>query len=91
MSLLTRHALVRQQQRGIPPLIVDWLLKYGDEKHNHRGAVIRYFSKKSKRRLRKDIGKLAFRRFEDWLRSYLVEAEGRVITVGHRTKNLKLH
>ena len=30
-TLLTTHATIRAQQRGIPPVIQDWLLDYGEE------------------------------------------------------------
>jgi hypothetical protein len=39
------------QQRGIPPLVVDWLLRFGHMRHDHRGAIVYYFDKHSRRDL----------------------------------------
>jgi len=36
---LTKHARKRMQQRGIPGLVVDWLLAYGEIDHQ-QGAEI---------------------------------------------------
>ncbi len=43
MQQITNHAQTRLQQRGIPEVIVDSLLEYGREIHDHRGASILYF------------------------------------------------
>ena len=53
---LTRHASVRSQKRGIPPLIMRWLLEYGDRAAAH-GAVRLSFSKRSRRQIEADEGK----------------------------------
>ena len=87
----SRHAETRMQQRAVPPLVVNWLQQYGEEKHDHRGAVIRYFSKQSKRALQRDIGNLPIKRMSDYLGTYLIERDGVVITVGHRYKRIKRH
>lgn len=84
----TRHADIRMQQRGIPPLIKDWLLLYGQEAYDHRGGVIRYFDKKSLKRLRCEIGSRPVCRMAEFMDAYLVEREGAVITVGHRFKRV---
>lgn len=84
----TKHADIRMQQRGIPPLVLDWLLKYGQEAHDHHGAIIRYFDKRSIRRLRRDVGNKPVGRLADYLNAYLVESNGSVVTVGHRFKRI---
>ncbi len=83
---LTLHAQTRAQQRGIPPVIQDWLLHYGERLHDHRGAMIRFFSKRSLRRLERAEGNLPVRQYAEHLRSYLVQAvdSGAVITIGRR-------
>ncbi len=87
----TDHAFVRAQQRGIPPLIQDWLLDFGDESHDGHGAVIRYFSKRTVRRLERSVGRLPVRRMAEYLRSYLVQAnDGTVITVGKRHRHRRI-
>ena len=83
---LTTHARTRAQQRGIPLLIQSWLLNYGDRAHDHRGAVLRYFSKRSVQRIEQAEGPLPVRKYSEHLRSYLVQAidDGVVITMGKR-------
>jgi hypothetical protein len=88
LSPLTTHARTRMQQRGIPEAALDVLLEYGREAHDHRGAVIVLFDKRSKQRLRRRIGD-GFRKVERWLNAYAVLSEdGAVITVGHRDGRL---
>jgi len=43
MTDLTRHATRRSADRGIPPLIIEWLRTYGEEKYDGRGGVIRFY------------------------------------------------
>lgn len=52
---LSRHASVRCQQRGIPPLIRQWLHDYGSEVISH-GATKRYFDHRAKKRLAAAVG-----------------------------------
>ncbi len=90
---LSVHAAIRAQQRGIPPLIHAWLSDYGEEIHDGRGAVIRYFSRRSVRKLEKDVGAVPVRRMSDFLRTYMVErqANGNVITVAKRHRGHRFH
>jgi hypothetical protein len=85
----SRHAQSRAQQRAIPRLMVDWLLRFGAEVPDTRGCTIRYFDKRAKRRLERAYGREPVRRFEDKLSCYLVEKDGRVITTGHRQKRIR--
>jgi len=88
----TEHAELRRQQRGVPPLIEQWLLDYGDEQYDGHGAVVRYFSNEAVRRLKRDIGNTPVRRMHEFLRCYLVQSsvDGAVITVGKRHANRKI-
>jgi hypothetical protein len=85
----TDHAAIRQQQRGIPPLVSDWLLDFGDEQFDGRGGVIRYFSKKCIKKLEREVGKQPVARMSEYLRCYLVQSscDGKVITLGKRYTN----
>ena len=85
----TQHANQRSQQRGIPPLIQQWLLDYGEENFNERGMIIRYFTARSIRRMERDFGRDPVRRLSEYLRCYLIESahDGAVITVGKRYSN----
>jgi hypothetical protein len=82
----TDHAVIRQQQRGIPLLVTDWLMVYGDEQFDGHGGVVRYFSKQCIRRLEREVGREPVARMSEYLRCYLVQSskDGAVITVGKR-------
>lgn len=82
--MLTDHASTRMQQRAIPPLIIDLLLLYGVEEHDGRGAIRRYFDKRTRRQLEHHLGRQIVRRIDDLLDAYLVEAGGDIVTVGWR-------
>jgi len=87
--MMTRHAKARAQQRAIPPIILNWLLSYGCVSR-HNGADVYYFDKKSRKRIRSDIGSLPYRRMEDLLNAYaVVSNNGSIVTVGKRYKRLR--
>lgn len=89
---MTRHATARAQQRGLPPLIVDWLDTYGARAQDRRGAAILYFDKASRRNLERDVGSQVVDRLRPLLDAYLVMADdGTVITLGWRFKRLPRH
>jgi hypothetical protein len=83
---ISRHASTRAQQRGVPPLILNWLLDYGAQEFDGRGGVVRYFDNKSVRHLEREVGHAPVARLSEYLRCYLVESarDGGVITVGKR-------
>ncbi len=88
---LTHHAAVRSQQRGIPPLAIEALLDYGTEHHDHHGAVVLLIDHAATKRLARAQ---RLRGAEvDALRGLyaVVAADGRVHTVGHRTRRLQRH
>jgi hypothetical protein len=88
----TKHATIRSQQRGIPPLIQSWLLAYGEENYDGRGTLIRYFTNKSVRKMEREFGREPIRRMSEFLRCYLVEGEnGDIITVGKRYANTRIN
>lgn len=90
--MLTKHAMKRAQQRGIPTLVQDLLLDYGEENFNKHGVIIRYFSSQSIHKIEHDFGREPLRRFSEYLRCYLVESfsNGAVITIGKRHKNARI-
>jgi hypothetical protein len=78
------------QQRGIPPLVVQWLEDFGEEVHDHHGAIILHFGKRAKRRLEQSVGREPVRRMNDWLKAYLVlSMDGIRITAGIRYRRIK--
>lgn len=86
---MTRHAVIRAQQRGVPTLVTSWLLDYGEEAYDGRGGVVRFFGRDSLRRLKRDLGEQPVRSLAERLRSYLVQSsrDGVVLTVGKRYRN----
>jgi len=87
---MTKHAAIRQQQRCIPPLIIDWLKEYGDQQHDHHGCIVRFFSKESKKQLKKIAGKSIVGLLGRYMNTYLVEAiDGAVVTTGYRQRQIK--
>lgn len=85
----TRHASIRAQQRGIPPMIDELLDRYGQEAHDGHVAIVLYLSKDSVRRMERDFGRRPVARLREWLDAYKVQTvDGQTITVGHRTRRL---
>ena len=52
---LTQHAVVRRQQRCVPPLVIEWLLSYG-RRESSFGAVKVRFDGRARKDLAKDVG-----------------------------------
>lgn len=89
---LTRHALIRMQQRGIRADVVEDLLDFGRTTHDHRGAEIVFFDKAARQRMARERGEDALRHLGRRLHAYLVmSAGGDVLTVGHRTRRIRRH
>lgn len=86
---MTRQALIKQHQRAIPPLIIDWLCRFGCRITGMNGTTVVFFDKASRRSLRAEAGHVVVRRLSDMMDAYLVMSDGKIITVGHRFKSLK--
>lgn len=87
--MITKHAASRCQQRGIPPMVDEWLDLYGNEEHDGHGAVIVYFDKKSIREMERNFGRRPVSRMAEWLDAYKVKTlDGCTITLGHRTHRI---
>lgn len=87
---LTRHARIRMQQRGIPRQVVDWLAFYGEIDHQG-GAEVFYFTRRARAALARDVGERLLLRHAKALDAYMVCAEGRIATVGHRYQRVLRH
>ncbi len=70
-AALTRHAVIRQQQRCIPPLIIDWLLSYGRRDHSF-GAVKIRFDRRARKELARDVGDQVVSLMSKYLNAALV-------------------
>lgn len=86
---LTAHARQRRHERGIPPLVLNWLLDHGAECYQHDGTVIRYFDKRARKLLDSIVGHEATSRMSKFLAAYAVTADdGNIITAGFRYKRV---
>lgn len=86
---ITHHASTRQQQRGIPTLVVDLLINYGTVERAGADAASYYFDKASRRQVLAYAGPLS-RAIEQYLDYYaIVGDDGHVITVAPRLKRIK--
>lgn len=87
--MLTQHAEIRRQQRGIPWEVMDVLLTYG-ERRRHRGAEVCFMDRRSRSAVRRELGPEAYARMADRLDAYLVVADdGEVVTTAKRLVRLK--
>lgn len=86
---VTRHAQVRQQQRGVPPMVVDLLLGFGATRYAGNGVTTHYFDKASRRKIKTYAGRLASL-LEEYLDYYaIVSQDGALITVAPRIKKAR--
>ena len=88
---MTHHATIRSQQRGIPPLIDQWLDLYGEEEYDGHGGIRRFFTRTSIRNLEKDCGRQIISKLSEYFDCYKVasSSSNETITLGHRTKRIK--
>jgi hypothetical protein len=82
---LTRHAADRLQKRGIPPIVVELLDRFGAAERCGEAERL-YFDRRSEKRMREFLGGArSMRVVEPWLNTYaVISDDGAVITVGHR-------
>ena len=85
--VLTEHARARMQQRGISSFAIEELLQFGREYHDRHGGVILCFDRGARRRLLRAGGRRCGG-VEYPRNVYLVETDGVIATVGHRTRRL---
>jgi hypothetical protein len=86
---ITKHAQLRLQQRAIPPLIIEWLCKYGCRLNGINGTTVCYFDRESRRSLASEVGHVVVRRLSDMMDAYLVISGDSIVTIGHRYKPFK--
>jgi hypothetical protein len=87
--MLTCHAEIRCQQRGIRPDVVQALLAYGRRVHR-RGAEVCFMDRRARSIARTALGDQGYARVADRLDAYLVVgADGAIITAAKRHGRLK--
>lgn len=86
----TTHAIDRCQQRGVSPLVIDLLIRFGRREHDHKGAEIFYFDRRARKKVERytggSIGKLS-----EEMDAYAVVSDGCIITAGVRYKKINHH
>ena len=88
MDRLTQHAQARMQQRGISAATLDALLDFGRFTPAGGGREIVYFDKRARERLARAAA-LPPAEADRLCNNYaIVESDGLVITVGHRTRRI---
>jgi hypothetical protein len=80
---VTDHARARMQQRAIPMLAVDLLLRFG-KRHHASGAIRIDFDKRARRRVAAHFAPEAAS--EKLMNIFAVVNGDLLVTVGHRTK-----
>ncbi len=89
--MMTKHAQIRSQQRGIPPVMVDLLLQFGATESAGDGANKMFFDKSARRKVESYFGPLA-PLINKHLDMYaVVGADDQIITVGHRLERIRRH
>lgn len=81
-TIKTRHAIIRQQQRGIPDIAIDLLLKYGVCESAPGGAFKWRFDKRGWKKVLKYFGPWPPNKLGQLRKTELVENEcGTLITI----------
>lgn len=80
---LTKHAQTRSQQRAVPPMVIDLLLRFGAPMRSGR-ADLYTLDKPSRRRMRHYLGDRCYQLLEEQLDCWAVVGDdGSIVSVGH--------
>tara|TARA_B100001059_G_C17777641_1_gene552233 strand:- start:166 stop:429 length:264 start_codon:yes stop_codon:yes gene_type:complete len=82
--IMSKHALIRSQQRGIDTKTISVILKYGHSEYTRDGAKMWRLNEKEKRFAKSDLGN-EFIKIEKKLGFVIIKA-GLIITVAHQTR-----
>lgn len=87
---LSQHASVRAQQRGVSPLVVDLLVRFGTRQKSGDGTEICYFDRHARKTLGSYVGG-AIGKLSEELDAYAIISGEKVVTVGPRYKKIQNH
>jgi hypothetical protein len=91
-QVLSLHARVRMQQRGIPPQVVESLLQCGRVQHDNHGGRIIFFDRSAWKAVCQRGFQALVPAADRHRRTYLVlGGDGMVKTVSHRYRRIKRH
>jgi len=90
-EMVTQHAQQRISQRGVPQLIPDLLILYGDSKYIGGQVKVRFFSKRSRKKMSRDLGACVMSQLARFFNTYLVQSidTGDIVTVAHKQKGYR--
>ena len=89
--MMPRHAQTRHQQRSIPPMFVELLLRFGVTEKALGKADKVFLNKAARKQIKAYAGPLAGQ-LDQHLDIYAVVSEdGSVITIGHRQERVRRH
>lgn len=91
LIILTNHARMRMQQRGIPQSQIEWLLEYGSERYDRCGKLWLSYDNRAKKLMRKYLSSDILKRIKLGTYGVIAEENGVLVTVGHRTKRFHRH
>lgn len=87
VPVLSEHARMRMQQRGLPSEALALICSYGRRRYDHQGCAKVFLDRRGRTALRRHEGEQVYRRYEKAWDAYLVErVGGAVLTAGHRTR-----
>lgn len=88
----SQHAAKRCQQRAIPPIALDLVMRFGRREKAGGGTEKVYLDQKARRELQRYVGDRFARTLDPHLDIYLVVgADERVVTAAHRIERIKRH
>lgn len=87
---LTQHASIRSQQRGVSPLVIDLLIRFGARKKSGDGTETCYFNRHARKQLISYVGGVIGKLSEE-LDAFAVINGETVITVGAKYKKIQEH
>ncbi|KWT98216.1 hypothetical protein WDL1P1_00336 (plasmid) [Variovorax sp. WDL1] len=87
-AVLSAHAALRAQQRGMNSLLLDCLLRYGHYSHDHLGAEVVTLDSSALRKIARNECAEALRLASETRSAYAVVAHGQVVTVGYRYRKV---
>lgn len=88
---IKHHAKVRAQQRGIPPIVVDLLMRFGQREKAGDGLSKVFMDRPARKKVCAYAGQLASILSEHLDAYLIVMPNNTVITIGHRLKRIKRH
>ena len=89
--ILTTHARIRMQQRGIPETQLCWLDEFGTERYDQSGKSWLYYDHKAKNIMKKVLPREILKKIKFDTYGVFADDSGVFLTVGHRTKRFNRH